>query len=153
MAKWYFYDGKGKKQGPFNEKNLRFFVLTKRILPNTQMENDAGEKGAAGDIPTLFPVSAPAPPSAPVPPGGNVSTPVSPAESAGVQQGIFCTGCGTHFGQDTPQCPYCGSDTAKNNRFCHKCGREISSGQVVCSHCGTPVYIPDDGSSPLGFSF
>ena len=146
MAKWYFYDGKGKKQGPFNEKNLRFFVLTKRILPNTQMENDAGEKGAAGDIPTLFPASAPAPS------GGSVFTPVSPAESAAAQR-IFCTGCGTPFGQDTARCPYCGSDTAKNNRFCHKCGKQILSGQVVCSQCGTPVYIPDDGSSPLGFSF
>lgn len=121
-----------------------------RIAPDTTVENDYGEKGAAGDIPSLFPGGVPA---QAVPPAVSpTAVPVTPAANQPAAPGIYCAGCGHHLERDMPFCPYCGSDTAKNNRFCHKCGKPLYAGQVVCSECGNPVYIPDDGSSPLSFS-
>ena len=114
MANWFFYDRQGRKQGPFTDRQLRFFVLAKRIVPDTQMETDDGQAGLAGDIPGLFPVSGAAPFA-----GSGLSTPqpLNPGMStlSGLRQAdmpvIQPTGSGDVFqlaqpsGASSPQSP------------------------------------------------
>ena len=61
MAKYFFTDANGNRQGPYDEQQLQALVVQGMITPNTPMETESGHKGVAGQIPGLtFPtVSAP----------------------------------------------------------------------------------------------
>lgn len=57
MGIWYYYDATGAKQGPINDQQLKFLVIQKRGLPETQLETDGGRLGKAGQVPGLFATS------------------------------------------------------------------------------------------------
>jgi hypothetical protein len=63
MANYFFTDASGRKRGPVSLQELPELAASGVIKPHTQMENDTGRKGHAGQISGLF--SASTPPSVP----------------------------------------------------------------------------------------
>jgi len=54
MANYFYYDANGKKQGPFNEQQLKEQASKGIISPSTELETESGQKLiTAGRIPGL----------------------------------------------------------------------------------------------------
>jgi len=53
MARYYFLDATGQKQGPYDEQQLQTLVSQGVITLNTPLETDGGHQGVAGQIPWL----------------------------------------------------------------------------------------------------
>ena len=50
MAKFFWFDSNGQKQGPITEQELRHLTSRGIITPETLLETDAGHKGLAGEL-------------------------------------------------------------------------------------------------------
>ncbi|GHT14216.1 hypothetical protein FACS1894170_11020 [Planctomycetales bacterium] len=55
MANWFYIDNFGTKQGPITQDELTSFVQQGVITPQTQLEDESGRQGAAGQVNGLFP--------------------------------------------------------------------------------------------------
>jgi len=50
MAKYFYYDADGKKQGPIDGDRIKELIAQETITPTTQMATDAGRTGTASQI-------------------------------------------------------------------------------------------------------
>ena len=157
MANWYFYDRQGRKQGPFTDKQLRFFVTAKRVVPDTLMETDDGQKGTAGDIPGLFPVSAAVPTADSDHQAPRQPNPGAPALSGQRQAGMPAVQpSGIEGAYDLAQpaeipappaapqqesagvfCTGCGAPFKRDMDRCPYCGSDTAKNTRFCHQCGT----------------
>ena len=54
MAKYFFYDANGVKQGPVSKEQLKELANQEIITPTTRIEVQNGPKGVAGQISGMF---------------------------------------------------------------------------------------------------
>lgn len=85
MANWFYYDASGRKFGPVDGATLKQLALHGVVRPETVLETEAGQRGAAGTLQGLEFGAGTAPPPPPVqnntPPAGfgaGASMPVPP---------------------------------------------------------------------------
>lgn len=149
MGVWYYYDAVGAKQGPLNDQQLKFLVIQKRIVPETQLETDGGHRGKAGQVPGLFAATVQKEPQNPTPQNVYPSAPQTPNPVPSVPQAgasSFCTNCGAPVSEQAVACMTCGAQPTGHRKFCRVCGVALNSEQVVCIRCGVAVKGAKGGS-------
>ena len=126
MAKYFYSDANGRKQGPLDDQQLKALAAQRVIKPTTPLETDTGYKGLAGQIPGLFGTTTAPPAPPPAPPEVPTSPPV-PSAAASVREWVGATAAkGAEWSKEAYQkaVPF----VAKATEFSKEVGQKSKSG-------------------------
>jgi predicted RNA-binding Zn-ribbon protein involved in translation (DUF1610 family) len=144
MAKFFYFDSNGTKQGPYDDARLVALAKNGSITPDTRIEYTSekypdGKQTLAGKIKGLFP------PPIPVPsPVSSVDT-VSPDNPFITPQPTTGT---SSTGKPFINPPSAQPPSPPLMIYCSACGNQVLASAFVCPQCGTKVAKPQTPTPP-----